>query len=79
MSVDRVVIEELFLELPGVSVDAARAIAADVADRVGSGLSAALPMRSLGALDLRLTMRPGAGRDEMVDTVSQAIVEALLR
>lgn len=79
MAADRVVIEELFLQLPGLSADAARAIATAVADRVGTGLAAALPKRSLGVLELRLDVRPGAGQHEMVDAVSEAILKALLR
>lgn len=79
MAADRVIIEELFLQLPGLSAEAARAISAEVADRVGAGLAAALPKRSLAVLDLRLEVRPGAGRHEMVDTVAGAILKALLR
>jgi hypothetical protein len=79
MGTDRVIIEQLFLRLPGLSAPAARAISAEVAERVGHGLAAALPARSLGALDLRLTARPGASRDELVDLVATAIIEALLR
>lgn len=76
---DRVIIEELFLRLPGLNADEARAVAREVADRVGHGLARALPPRTLGALDLKLTVRPGATRDEMVDGVAQAILEALAR
>ena len=79
MPADRVIIEELFLQLPGLSTEAARAVSAEVAERVGAGLAAALPKRSLAALDLRLEIRPGAGRHEMVDAVTGAILEALLR
>lgn len=79
MPADRVIIEELFLQLPGLSTEAARAISAEVAVRVGAGLAAALPKRSLAALDLRLEIRPGAGLHEMVDAVTGAILEALLR
>lgn len=76
---DRVIIEELFLRLPGLSRDAARAISREVAERVGAGLAEALPPRSLGALDLRLTVRAGASRDEMVESVANAILGALAR
>ena len=79
MPADRVIIEELFLQLPGLSIEAARAISAEVAEQVGAGLAAALPKRSLATLDLRLEIRPGAGRHEMVDAVTGAILEALLR
>lgn len=79
MSADRVIIEELFLRLPGLSLDEARAISREVAVRVGHGLAEALPPRSLGALDLRLTVRAGASRDEMVDSVATAILGALVR
>jgi hypothetical protein len=76
---DRVIIEELFLRLPGLSLDAAREVSREVAERVGRGLAEALPPRSLGALDLRLTVRAGASRDEMVDSVATAILGALAR
>ena len=79
MPSDRVIIEELFLRLPELTPNEARAVAAEVAGRVGNGLAAALPRRSLGALDLKLTVRPGASRDEMVDTVATAILRALVR
>ena len=79
MPADRVVIEELFLRLPGLSREAARAISREVAERVGAGLAETLPPRSLGALDLRLTVRAGASRDEMVDSVARAILGALSR
>ena len=79
MAVDRVIIEELFLRLPGLSRDAARAISREVAERVGAGLAEALPAHSLGALDLRLTVRAGASRDEMVESVANAILGALVR
>jgi len=79
VAVDRVIIEELFLRLPGLSRDAARAISREVAERVGAGLAEALPPRSLGALDLRLTVRAGASRDEMVESVAYAILGALAR
>ena len=79
MPADRVIIEELFLRLPALSRDAARDLSRAVAERLGNGLAAALPPRSLGALDLKLTVREGASRDEMVETVVQAILEALAR
>lgn len=79
MPADRVIIEELFLRLPGLSREAAREISREIAERVGAGLAEALPPRSLGALDLRLTVRPGARRDELVDTVARAILGALAR
>jgi hypothetical protein len=79
VAADRVIIEELVLQLPGLSADAAQEISAQVAQRVGAGLAAALPKRSVGALQLRLTMRPGADPHEMVDAVSRAVLEAVLR
>jgi hypothetical protein len=79
MPADRVVIEELFLALPGLSADEARAVAREVAERVGRGLADTLPRRALGALDIRLTVPPGASRDEMVGNVPGAINGALLR
>ena len=79
MPADRVIIEELFLRLPGLTPDEARAVAREIAGRVGKGLARALPPRSLGALDLKLTVRAGASREEMVQTVAQAIVAALAR
>jgi hypothetical protein len=79
MTNDRVVIEELFLRLPGVSAEAARAISAEVAGRIGAGLAAAMPKRSLGALDLQLRLPPNATRSEIVETVARSILEALLR
>ena len=79
MPADRVVIEELFIKLPGLSVDAARDISREVAERLGHGLAAALPSRSLGALDVRLELRPGASRDEIIDRVTATILGALAR
>lgn len=76
---DRVIIEELFLRLPGLTGDEARAVARDVAERVGRGLADALPARALGALELKLTARSGATRDEMAHQAAQAILGALLR
>ena len=77
MPADQVIIEELFLRLPGLSAPAARAVSAEVAQRVGHGLEQALPSRSLGALDIKLTARPGASRDELVDMIADAIIRAL--
>lgn len=79
MPADRVIIEELFLRLPGLSADEARAVAREVAERVGRGLAEALPSRALGALELKLTARAGDSRDEMVNGVASAILGALLR
>lgn len=79
MATDRVIIEELFLRLPGLSVAAAREVSAEVAQRVGDGLAEALPARSLGVLDIKLTARPGASRDELVDLVATAVLEAVFR
>ena len=79
MPADRVVIEELFLRLPGLSEAAARAISMAVAQRLGQGLAQALPSESLGALDVTVTVRAGATRDEMADAVAQAVIRALIR
>jgi len=79
MQPDRLVIEELFLRLPGLSAVEARAVAREVAERIGIGLVAALPARELGALDLRLTVPANASRDQMVETVAGAILGALAR
>jgi hypothetical protein len=79
MAADRVIIEELVLQLPGLSADAARAVSAEVGQRVGAGLAGALPERSVGALQLRLHVRPGADQQELAAAVSRAILEAVLR
>lgn len=79
MQPDRIVIEELFLRLPGLTPVEARAVAGEVAERVGNGLVAALPPRALGALDLRLTLQAGASREQMVELVARAILGALAR
>lgn len=79
MPADRVIIEELVLRLPGLSAQAARAISTAVAQRLGHGLEQAMPSESLGALDITVTVRAGASRDEMVDTVAQAVIQALTR
>jgi hypothetical protein len=79
MQPDRVVIEELFLRLPGLSAVEARAVAQEVAERVGHGLVASLPSRELGALELRLTVPANATRDQMVDAVAGEILGALVR
>jgi len=76
---DRVIIEELFLRLPGLTAEAARAVSREVAERIGHGLAAALPARSLGALDIKVTARPGASRDELVELVAAAVLKALTR
>lgn len=79
MPADRVIIEELVLQLPGLTAEEARAVSREVAERVGRGLAEAMPMRSLGALEIKLNARPGATRDEMVGGVANAIVQSLLR
>ena len=79
MPADRVIIEELIIRLPGVSADEARAISRDVAGRVGRGLAEALPLHSLGALDVRLELRAGASRDEIIESVTHSILGALTR
>jgi hypothetical protein len=79
MPADRVIIEELFLRLPGLSSDEARTLSRQVASKLGQGLAQALPARALGALELKLKLRPGASADEMADSVAQAILEALPR
>jgi hypothetical protein len=79
MPADRVIIEELFLKLPGVSDQEARAISGEVARRIGRGLEDAVPLRDLGALEIRLTARQGASRDELVDSVARAVITALAR
>ena len=76
---DRVIIEELFLRLPGLTAEAARAVSREVAERIGHGLGTALPARSLGALDIKVTARPGASRDELVELVAAAVLKALTR
>lgn len=79
MPADRVIIEELFLQLPGLTADEARAVSRDVTDRLGRGLEIALPSRSLGALDVKLEVRAGASREEIVDSVVRGILGALAR
>lgn len=78
MPTDRVVIEEILLRLPGVSAQVARSVSAEVAQRLGQGLTEALPARSVGALEVRVTVRPGASRDEMVAAVAHAIIAGLV-
>lgn len=79
MPADRVIIEELFLRLPGLTAPAARAVSREVAERIGHGLESALPARSLGALDVTVTARAGASRDELVELVASAVLKALIR
>jgi hypothetical protein len=79
MPSDRVIIEELFMRLPELNAEEARAISREVAERVGRGLGTALSLRSLGALDIKLKVRPGASRQEMVDGVANAILRSLVR
>jgi len=79
MTTDRVMIEEFLLHLPGLPADAARQVAAEVAARVGRGLEDAGPARDLGALEITVTARAGASRDELVDLVATAILRGLVR
>jgi hypothetical protein len=79
MPADRVVIEELFLRLPGLTADEARTLSRQIADKLGHGLAQALPARALGALELKVKVRPGASADEMAEGVAHAILGALAR
>ena len=79
MPSDRVIIEELFIRLPFISRDDAHGLSREIAERLGRGLAEAMPPRSLGALDVRIEVRAGASRDEVVDSVAKAILGALAR
>ncbi|WP_433796250.1 hypothetical protein [Actinoplanes sp. CA-252034] len=78
MAHDRVIIEELFLRLPAISAEVAREVSLAVAARIGHGLSTALPARSLGAVDIVIEARPGASREELIESVATAVLRAVI-
>ena len=78
-STDRVVVEQLLLRLPGVTAPVAREISREIAARIGAGLHEATPSASLGALEIRVSARPGATRDDLVSQVATAILTAVTR
>jgi len=75
MALDDFRIEELVLRVPGLTVDEARRLAADVARRVAERLPAATRPLHLGALDLRITVPRGTPRSELAATLATQIVE----
>ncbi len=79
MEADRVVIDELLLRLPGIPSDSARAIAADVAQRLGNGLVEAQPRASLGRLDIRVTPPKSLPPNRLAEWLATHILGSLLR
>lgn len=79
MEADRVVIDELVLRLPGVTPDAARALAADVAQRIGRGLAEAQPHTSLGRLELRVAPPPSLTPDRLAEWLAARILRSVVR
>jgi hypothetical protein len=76
---DRVAIDELVLRIPGLRAEDARKVAADVARRVGRGLTEALPPRALGRLDVRLEIADGTPAERIAEQIADAILRGLLR
>ncbi|MBZ4420169.1 hypothetical protein [Myxococcus sp. RHSTA-1-4] len=77
MADERVVIEELVLRVPGLGADEARLLAADVAERVGRGLASAPPSRSLGALELKVSVPRGMDRARLAEHLAGAILRGV--
>lgn len=79
MAVDDWRIEDLVLRIPGLRVEEARRIAADIARRVAERLPAATRPLHLGALDLRVTVPRGTPPSELAATIATEIVRRLTR
>lgn len=77
MADETVHIAELRLRVPGLSVDAARALGEDVVQRVGEQLPSGLSRQRLGALEIRLTVPPDITRAELVERIAARMIGAL--
>jgi hypothetical protein len=71
-------IEELVLRVPGINREGAQSLGNEVSSLVADGLSAQQGDRHMGALDLRVTVPPGATRSRMAKLIAEAILKGLV-
>ncbi len=68
-------IEELILQVPGVTEEEALHLGKEVAQHVADGLPTHYRDSNFGALDLRLTIPPASSRSRMVTLIAEAILK----
>lgn len=77
MPAETVQIDDLFLRVPGLSVDEARSVGEDIARRVADALSGDVRDAHLGALNLRVTAPNGTSRDQLVQMIADRILAGI--
>jgi hypothetical protein len=70
-------IDELYLRVPGLSMDEARRLSEEVTRRVADALPGHGRAGHLGALDLRVTIPHGTPRDRLALVVAEKILLGL--
>jgi hypothetical protein len=73
-----VTIKHLTLRIPGVNEQEADVIGQEVAQSVADHLPDSFKARRLNALNLKLTVSPGAYRNEMTALITEAILRELV-
>ena len=77
MGRNSVQIEDLHLQIPGISREEGRGIGEDVAENLAASLPGQGKRQHLGALNLRLNVPVGTPRDQMAKLIALAILEKL--
>jgi len=67
-------IKELLLRIPGLSVDDARHIGEEIAQRIADELPAGVGSRYIEKIDLQLSLPPGVSRKRLVDVIAAGIL-----
>jgi hypothetical protein len=71
-------IEELVLNVPGMDREEAQGLGNEVASLVADGAPVQQGDRHVGALELRVTIPPGATRSRMAKLIAEAILRGLV-
>jgi len=77
MARNTVEVRRLHLRIPGVSREEAQRLGKDVAHRIAQSLPSAGRREQLGALDIRVSLRPGTPRDQIARLVAESVLEKL--
>lgn len=71
-------IDDLHLQIPGLTGEEARRLGEDVAERLAERTPTHGTQLHLGAVDLRLTVPPGTAHSNLASLVADAILKRLM-
>lgn len=77
MARNTVQIGKLHLRIPGVSREDAWCLGENVAHHMAQNLPSTARSEKLGALDIRVTLRPATSRGQIARLVAKAVLEKL--